>query len=539
MRHDEVMRVYSNVNLRRNLPELSPIPSARQRSVTAKVKPLRRLPLPPPQIESYGEISQHVEPIIDREFEDETPAEEHFEWSTEPIYPTEEAYYEKCQHYYNITHMPLISVSDNIFDDNIELTSATLVFAIDEDQKDDIVISKIQKGCVKVVFDFIKNLASQPITIQVKALYYSLTDKIKEELANLKVFFMFMGDLKSLDSKQKFRYDMTLYPQFNHLYVPNKTFWTGTSPDGLDRGNQPYYCPTGWKRYSFYVTENFYEKFKGWCICYHGTKFSHGLSILLSGLAPARIAAHGQGIYATPSITYACHPRYSEVKKIESSHERVFFKNGNYIQFVLQCRVHPNNMINIDRETLKASATKIDSNINNDAIEWIIDAQEKSLMDFNDPNSTIICTGIMVRVTDNHPGLLPESQWCSIFIIGISLDIFGLKWSIILSEIGYILYIVANIYPLPVFMYISAALVGFVAAPLWASQAVYLGRIAHYYAQHKHQTPEVYVSLFFAIFFAIFGTNIFWCNLISYFVLNQSNHHRKLIVEYISIQNQP
>ncbi|CAF5160148.1 unnamed protein product, partial [Rotaria sp. Silwood1] len=127
----------------------------------------------------------------------------------------------------------------------------------------------------------------------------------------------------------------------------------------------------------------------------------------------------------------------------------------------------------------------------------------------------------------------------SIFIIGISLDIFGLKWSIILSEIGYILYIVANIYPLPVFMYISAALVGFVAAPLWASQAVYLGRIAHYYAQHKHQTPEVYVSLFFVIFFAIFGTNIFWCNLISYFVLNQSNHHRKLIVEYISIQNQP
>ncbi|CAF2724129.1 unnamed protein product [Rotaria sp. Silwood2] len=374
------------------------------------------------------EINEHTEVMNDQEFEKRTPVEEHFEWSAESISSTEETYYEKCQHYYNITHTPLISVSDNIFDDNTELTSASLVFTIDEDSKEfdaktffkkicdlfninDIVVSKMQQGCIKIVFDFVKNLGSEPIIIQVKALYYALTDKIKEELAKLKVFFMFMGDLKSLDSKQTFRFDMTLYPKFNHLYFPNQTFWTGITPDGLDRGNQAYYCPTGWKRYSFYVTEDFYTKFKGWCICYHGTKFSHGLSILLSGLAPANIAVYGPGIYATPSITYACHPRYSEVKKIESSHERAFFKNGNYIQFVLQCRVHPKDMIKIDYETLKASGSKIDSNIDNSVIEWVINAQGKPLMDFNDPKSTIICTGIMVRITDNHPGLLSESQW--------------------------------------------------------------------------------------------------------------------------------
>ncbi|CAF3938032.1 unnamed protein product [Rotaria sordida] len=426
MRHDEIMRVYSNVKIHRNLLKLPPLPSAQQRSVTEEIQSSRRSPLLLHQKESTNankkseestiekdeEITEHVKLINNSEFENKTPIEEHIEWSTEPISPVEEIYYEKCQHYYNITHTPLISVSDNIFDDKIELTSASLVFIIDEDGKNDIVISKMQKGSVKVVFDFIKNIGSQPIVIQVKALYYSLTDTIKDELAKLRVFFMFMGDLKSLNSKQEFRYDMTLYPQYNHLYVPNKTFWTGTTPDGLDRGNQPYYCPTGWKRYSFYITENFYAKFKGWCICYHGTKFSHGLSILLSGLAPAEIAAYGQGIYATPAITYACHPRYSEVKKIESSDERAFFKDGNYIQFVLQCRVHPKYMIKIDRETLGACETKIDLNINNDSIEWLIDAQGKPLMDFNDPNSTIICTGIMVRVTDNHPGLLPESQWC-------------------------------------------------------------------------------------------------------------------------------
>lgn len=35
------------------------------------------------------------------------------------------------------------------------------------------------------------------------------------------------------------------------------------------------------------------------------------------------------------------------------------------------------------------------------------------------------------------------------------MDIFGLKWTIIIGEIGYISYIVANIQPIPVFMYIS------------------------------------------------------------------------------------
>jgi hypothetical protein len=35
------------------------------------------------------------------------------------------------------------------------------------------------------------------------------------------------------------------------------------------------------------------------------------------------------------------------------------------------------------------------------------------------------------------------------------MDIFGLKWTIIVGELGYISYTVANIRPRPVFMYIS------------------------------------------------------------------------------------
>ncbi|UJR22295.1 hypothetical protein I4U23_025353 [Adineta vaga] len=115
----------------------------------------------------------------------------------------------------------------------------------------------------------------------------------------------------------------------------------------------------------------------------------------------------------------------------------------------------------------------------------------------------------------------------SIALIGVSMDLFGLKWTIILAEIGYIFYIAANIKPLPVLMYISAAFVGLAAAPLWTAKATYLNQIARYHSQHKNQTHEISVSLFFGIFFALFGTNTIWGNLISYFVLNQSSTAQK------------
>jgi hypothetical protein len=46
-------------------------------------------------------------------------------------------------------------------------------------------------------------------------------------------------------------------------------------------------------------------------------------------------------------------------------------------------------------------------------------------------------------------------QFSSIALTGVCMDLFGLKWTIILAEIGYIFYIAANIKPLPILMYIS------------------------------------------------------------------------------------
>ncbi|CAF1125732.1 unnamed protein product [Adineta steineri] len=116
----------------------------------------------------------------------------------------------------------------------------------------------------------------------------------------------------------------------------------------------------------------------------------------------------------------------------------------------------------------------------------------------------------------------------SLVLIGVCMDLFGLKYAIIIAAIGYIFYIAANIKPLPVLMYISATLVGSAGAPLWTAKATYLNQIARYHSQHKNQAHEISVSLFFGIFFALFGTNTIWGNLISYFVLNQSGGAQKI-----------
>ncbi|CAF0992271.1 unnamed protein product [Adineta steineri] len=208
----------------------------------------------------------------------------------------------------------------------------------------------------------------------------------------------------------------------------------GTSPNKIFVGPKPGTLTEQalLDYFSRFGTIDALELFRGWSVCYHGTKFAYGLSIFLSGLAPAECAALGEGIYASQSIIYTSHPRYAEIKRIESSDEKIFFKSGQYVQFVLQCRVHPSNIKVVGPETLGIDRkVTIDPNVSNDVIEWVIDVKNKGFMDFSDPNSTIVCTGIMIRVTDNHPGLLPESQWwysghvCNnkiCCVLGIDLD---------------------------------------------------------------------------------------------------------------------
>ncbi|CAF1566850.1 unnamed protein product, partial [Rotaria sordida] len=51
----------------------------------------------------------------------------------QPLSSEEKCYYEECKEYYQLTKQPLISVSDEIFDNNLELQSPSIKFGIDED----------------------------------------------------------------------------------------------------------------------------------------------------------------------------------------------------------------------------------------------------------------------------------------------------------------------------------------------------------------------------------------------------------------------
>ncbi|CAF1622807.1 unnamed protein product [Rotaria magnacalcarata] len=346
----------------------------------------------------------------------------------EQISQEEIIHYNQCKEYYSSTGKPLISVADEVLDKSIGLKSPILKIGIDEDcSKFDVndymsqfcnkvkvdvnifEIQKIQNGSAIMTLSLSDKIESNEKKRLLTLIYNSCNDRLQNDLGQIKTFFLFLGPEESLRKMQKHQAKINLNPKFNRIYASGHNFWQGAISDGKDRGGKPYYCPIGWKRWSFYVTDNFDQKFSGWCIGYHGTKFEYGLSILLNGLKPANIAALGAGIYFTPSIAYASHPRYSEVKAIPVA-ARKNFKSGKYIQYVLECRVHPSSIKRIGCETL-AAAAKIDPNIKNEDIEWVIDNQNKEIVDFNDPSSPIVCTGLMIRITDEHPGLLPETQW--------------------------------------------------------------------------------------------------------------------------------
>lgn len=307
--------------------------------------------------------------------------------SDEPLAPEEKSYYDEYKQYYCITGKPLIPDFSSIHNYDDQMTSVLTKVGIEEDfdtfnvkeflkafcnimhlNIKDIRSIKLEHG--SVILNIMLDGAKSKIKLLVEKVIEPMIDKIKQDLAKLKVFFMPMGDVDILKKAPELRQQIKLHPQWNRTYGQGHTYWTGPLNDGKDRGKYDYFSPVGWKRYALDVSIDFEEKFKGWSICYHGTKFQFGLAILLSGLMPAQNAAWGSGIYASQSIIYACHPRYAEVKEIKSAEEQKVFKNGKYIQFILQCRVHSDNIKTVKPETLRvANGTIIDPNLSNDVLE--------------------------------------------------------------------------------------------------------------------------------------------------------------------------
>lgn len=195
-------------------------------------------------------------------------------------------------------------------------------------------------------------------------------------------------------------------PAWDRVYGPGETHWHGAIDDGHDRGGEPYYCPSGWKRYGIRVPD-FETNWSGSNIVYHGSRSGLASDILHAGFKGGN-GDHCDGkevAYFSPSILYAAHARYAKVW------ERTQGGKTQYYQMVLQCRVKPNAVMKKANETLGATC-KVDPNYDNDVLEWLVRAtvNDGPYNIFVDKDKVLLY-GIMVRITDVHPGDLAESQW--------------------------------------------------------------------------------------------------------------------------------
>ena len=91
-----------------------------------------------------------------------------------------------------------------------------------------------------------------------------------------------------------------------------------------------------------------------------------------------------------------------------------------------------------------------------------------------------------------------------LFVPKLMIRFIGHRWTIVVSFVGYILYMAANGYAVWSTMITASVLVGLCAAPLWTAQCSYFIIIAQHYHRLTGQTTHHVVSRFFGLFFMFF-----------------------------------
>jgi len=210
-------------------------------------------------------------------------------------------------------------------------------------------------------------------------------------------------------------YEIEMDPAWDRTYGEGHTHWTGQLHDSADRGHYPYFCPSGWRRYSLRVP-GFKEKTEGWSIGYHGTQNAIVGSILSHGIAgpidrEQKIKCNET--FFSPSIEYCAHPRYSTPQKLKGG--------KGYMQMIFQCRVNVNSDkfyhqgATFGLESKPNGGPTLDPNFDdpklpekyrgNQILEFVL---KKDGYDNGEP--LYYCYGIMVRISKD-PAALPSSQW--------------------------------------------------------------------------------------------------------------------------------
>ncbi|KAI9318340.1 hypothetical protein DFJ73DRAFT_926133 [Zopfochytrium polystomum] len=206
------------------------------------------------------------------------------------------------------------------------------------------------------------------------------------KLANLSVACVMIGDFGLSIGESR-----VTNANFNRIYGNlEASGYRTTEFTYLYRGNEKYWCPTGWRRIALNVCESakeFDRKYSGWHVAYHGTNHELAGAILSQ---------------------YSGHPRYAEP----------WLHNGKWFQMVFQVRVRPDSIYKKAPGTLSGAfptcPTAADPNFpGNQNLEWLVKPiPGKSLVDVFQDAKSIVIYGIMLRVTDKHPfEELPNTMW--------------------------------------------------------------------------------------------------------------------------------
>ncbi|XP_044732459.1 UNC93-like protein [Chrysoperla carnea] len=108
----------------------------------------------------------------------------------------------------------------------------------------------------------------------------------------------------------------------------------------------------------------------------------------------------------------------------------------------------------------------------------------------------------------------------NIFLPVLMISWFGCKWTIAISFISYMPYLMAQFHPTFLTMIPAGLAVGFGGGPLWCAKCTYLTVVSDAYAKITGDKSEVIVIRFFGLFFTLFQLSQVWGNLISSAVLS-------------------
>ncbi|CAH1156082.1 unnamed protein product [Phaedon cochleariae] len=121
------------------------------------------------------------------------------------------------------------------------------------------------------------------------------------------------------------------------------------------------------------------------------------------------------------------------------------------------------------------------------------------------------------------------------FLPVLIIEWIGTKWTIAISLITYMPFILSQFYPSFYTMIPAAIAMGLGGAPLWCAKCTYLTVISEAYSELTGMNSEISVTRFFGIFFMFYSSSQVWGNLISSAVLSSGSPHIDL--KSVSVSN--